>query len=152
MLSAAPFFPWLGVSPPSDRKTDSFTLLESLRRLGAQHLLGPGMSVLPLLVLGGLGVVLGMRLAGRGGTGSAVVGILVGAAAGAFSAYLHAALEYTGSAIARLGSVQAPTTPGFGLGLALLGSAALLVGGVLPLTQAAASVASGRAPRRRAGA
>ncbi|HMC36855.1 MAG TPA: hypothetical protein VKK30_03195, partial [Actinomycetota bacterium] len=108
-LIVSPFLDWLGVR--SGALTHSFTLSGALRAMGRQDLLGPGMSVIPIVALGSVAVILGivgMSMASPSGLPLLVV--LLGAAGGAFVAYLHAALEYTGFAMVGA-SIHAQTTP-----------------------------------------
>jgi len=131
LLIASPFVDWLGVRMAGLSR--SFTLSGSLRSLGRESLLGPGMSVGPLIAAGALALALGGTTVVLRSRLPAVLAIMVGAAAGAFTAYLHAALEYTGFVIAGFGSIRVQTTPGPGLFLAIAGSAAVLGGGIWSL-------------------
>jgi hypothetical protein len=137
LLIASPFLDWLGVRTAGI--TYSYTLLSSLRAMGRQDLLGPGMSVVPVVLAGSLAVIVGLGGFTFPSRPLAVTAVLLGAAAGAFAAYLHAALEYAGFAIAGAESIRVQTVPGLGLFLAIAGSGAILAGGILSLAATQAS-------------
>ena len=122
LLIAAPFLNWLGVHAHDfDR---SYTLSSALERLKEEDLLGPGMSVIPIVVAGSVALLASITGAIRA---AGVVAIVIGAAAGAYAAYLHAALEY--STFGAMSPVQ--TTPGAGLFLAMAGATLVFAGGLL---------------------
>ena len=129
LLIPSPFLQWLGIRAPGFVR--SFTLAGSLRELGRGDLLGPGMSAGWVVVAGFLAVfAAALHLATRV-RAAAIASIVIGAAAGAYVAYLHGALEYGALAIAHLTSRKVETTPGAGLFLAVAGAAAVLIGGLL---------------------
>jgi hypothetical protein len=133
LLIASPSLEWLGVRASGFSR--AFTLSESLKGLQRQDLLGPGMTVVPFILGGALAVLVGLATMATASRIGPVVAVVVGAAAGAYAAYLHAALEYAGFAIAGLSSFRVQTTPGAGLVLAIAGAAGVLGGGIVSVVK-----------------
>jgi hypothetical protein len=132
LLVVSPFLGWLGVRAPGHFRT--FTLWASLRELQKGGLLGPGMSATWVVASGALAVVaavLALVASARTWRGTAAAGIVIGAGAGAYVGYLHGSLEYGVTSIAHVGSPRVPTIPEPGLFLAVVGAAAVLLGGLI---------------------
>jgi hypothetical protein len=140
LLIISPYQKWLGIDGPG--LTRSFSLIGSLRELQRGDLLGPGMSSTWVVVAGSLALLMGALSVSPIGVGRtrlpAIGAIVLGAATGAYVAYLHGSLEYGALAIADVNTPHVRTTPGPGLFLAVAGAAAALIGGLIQVWTAEA--------------
>jgi hypothetical protein len=152
LLIISPHLKWLGIDGPGFVR--SFSLIGSLRELQRGDLLGPGMSSAWVIVAGSLAVLIGALSVSPIGVGRsrlpAIGAIVLGAATGAYVAYLHGSLEYGALAIADLNTPHVRTTPGPGLFLAVAGAAAALLGGLIQVWTAEAGSTHSRQNRSTA--